>query len=112
MEYLEPPACAVCEAPARYASGTSTLCEPCTLECSGLTRITVMCPLPPRQRAVLMGLAEGKVHKQIARDLGISVGAVRSHTMHICRWLKVIDRAQAVIAAYERGWLPLRGTSL
>jgi DNA-binding CsgD family transcriptional regulator len=63
------------------------------------------CPLTPRQQEVLRGLAAGKTYKQIGYELGISVSTIRSHVRCLCDGIKVINQAQAVIAAYERCWL-------
>jgi putative nucleotidyltransferase with HDIG domain len=62
-------------------------------------------PLSPKQRAVLRGLASGKVHKEIAADLDMSASTVRTHLHQVYRKLGVVDRAQAVLRATERGWL-------
>lgn len=63
------------------------------------------CPLTPGQMRVLRALASGRVYKQIAADLNVSVSTVRSHAHELYRRLGVGDRAQAVLAASERGWL-------
>jgi putative nucleotidyltransferase with HDIG domain len=62
-------------------------------------------PLSPRQRDILHGLREGKPYKVIADDLGISQSTIRTHLHHLYRKVGVIDRAQAVLLAAERGWL-------
>lgn len=63
------------------------------------------CPLSERERDALAKLAEGKVYKQIADDLNLSVSTVRTHLHNIYRKLEVVDRAQAVIKAREEGWI-------
>ena len=63
------------------------------------------CPLSRRELDALRGLAEGKVYKQIAEDLGIGSSTVRSHLHHAYTKLGVTDRAQAVLLAIDRGWL-------
>lgn len=63
------------------------------------------CPLSDRERDALVKLAEGKVYKQIAEDLELSVSTVRTHLHNIYRKLEVVDRAQAVIKAREHGWI-------
>ena len=63
------------------------------------------CPLTPRELAVLRKLAEGKLYKQIADELGRSVSTVRTHLHHIYAKLEVYDRAQAVLLAVEQGWI-------
>ena len=62
-------------------------------------------PLTPAETRALRGLAEGKVYKQIAADLGISVSTVRTHLHNAYRKLGAADRAQAVLLATERGWI-------
>ena len=62
-------------------------------------------PLTSQEHAVLQRLAEGSVYNQIAHDLALTASTIRSHLHHIYRKLDVPDRAQAVLAASERGWL-------
>ncbi len=59
--------------------------------------------LSPRQMDVLGCLLRGMSTKQICRELGLSEGTVKSHTVAIFRALKVTSRAQAVIEASRRG---------
>ena len=63
------------------------------------------CPLSARELEVLVGLADGKVYKEIAADLSLSASTVRSHLHHVYVKLGVIDRAQAVLLASSRGWI-------
>ena len=63
------------------------------------------CPLSGQELRVLQGLAKGLVYREIAQDLGLSTSTIRSHLHNIYRKLDVIDRAQAVLFASERGWL-------
>jgi DNA-binding NarL/FixJ family response regulator len=53
----------------------------------------------------LRGLAEGKVYKQIARELSLSVSTIRTHLHNVYRKIGAVDRAQAVLIARDRGWL-------
>lgn len=62
-------------------------------------------PLSEREHDALVKLSEGKVYKQIAEELGLSVSTVRTHLHNIYRKLEVVDRAQAVIKAREQGWV-------
>lgn len=55
--------------------------------------------LTPAQLRVLMGLAEGKLNKQIAFEMGISEATVKAHVTAVFRKLDVINRTQAVIKA-------------
>jgi DNA-binding NarL/FixJ family response regulator len=63
------------------------------------------CPLSSRELEVLLGLADGKVYKEIAADLSLSASTVRSHLHHVYVKLGVVDRAQAVLLASSRGWI-------
>jgi HD-like signal output (HDOD) protein/DNA-binding CsgD family transcriptional regulator len=63
------------------------------------------CPLSERELRVLERLAQGGVYKQIARELALSVSTVRSHLHNIYGKLGVLNRAQAVLLAAERGWI-------
>jgi DNA-binding NarL/FixJ family response regulator len=78
------------------------------LECAAAPRrerARLPCPLSSRELDVLIGLSDGKVYKQIARELSLSASTVRSHAHHTYRKLDVADRAQAVLLAAERGWI-------
>jgi putative nucleotidyltransferase with HDIG domain len=68
-------------------------------------RSTTPCPLSSRELEVLKRLAEGKVYKQIALELGLSTSTVRTHLHNVYGKLGAVDRAQAVLIASERGWL-------
>lgn len=59
--------------------------------------------LTPRQTDVLGCLLRGMSTKQICRELGLSEGTVKSHTVAIFRALNVTTRAQVVIEASRRG---------
>ncbi len=63
------------------------------------------CPLSGRELEVLGRLAGGSVYKQIAGELGLSTSTVRTHLHNVYGKLGVIDRAQAVLVATERGWI-------
>ena len=63
------------------------------------------CPLSNREVDVLKKLAEGKVYKQIAHELGLSTSTVRTHLHNTYAKLGANDRAQAVLIATDRGWL-------
>ena len=62
-------------------------------------------PLTPAQQRVLQGLRRGLTYKQIAGDLQVSESTVRSHLHKTYERLGVIDRAQAVLLAHDRGWI-------
>jgi DNA-binding NarL/FixJ family response regulator len=61
--------------------------------------------LSAREVQVLQGLAQGKVYKQIAAELGLSTSTVRTHLHNVYGKLGAMDRAQAVLTATERGWI-------
>jgi len=63
------------------------------------------CPMSSREVEVLRGLAQSKVYKQIAAELGLSTSTVRTHLHNVYGKLGAMDRAQAVLIATERGWL-------
>lgn len=62
-------------------------------------------PLSSRELDVLRLLAQGKVYKQIAVELGLSVSTVRSHLHRAYNRMGAADRTQAVLMATENGWL-------
>jgi putative nucleotidyltransferase with HDIG domain len=63
------------------------------------------CPLTSHELAVVRGLAEGMLYKDIAADLGVATSTVRSHLHKAYRRLGVTDRAQAVLICARKGWL-------
>ena len=68
-------------------------------------RASEPCPLSMREIDALRGLAEGKVYKQIAQELSLSVSTVRTHLHNVYKKIDAVDRAQAVLIARDRGWL-------
>jgi putative nucleotidyltransferase with HDIG domain len=62
-------------------------------------------PLTAAQLEVLRGLRQGMTYKQIAVSLHVSVSTVRSHMHKTYERLGVVDRAQAVLLAHDRGWI-------
>ena len=68
-------------------------------------RASEPCPLSGREIDALRGLADGKVYKQIAQELSLSVSTVRTHLHNVYRKIGAVDRAQAVLIARDRGWL-------
>jgi putative nucleotidyltransferase with HDIG domain len=61
--------------------------------------------LSRRETAVLRVLAQGKVYKVIAIELGMATSTVRTHLHNVYAKLGVDDRAQAVLRATEMGWI-------
>lgn len=50
------------------------------------------------QRRVLFALADGRLNKQIAGDLGVTEGTIKAHLTVIFRKLGVLNRTQALLA--------------
>lgn len=59
--------------------------------------------LTARELDVLVQLARGLANKEIADSLGISEYTAKGHLKSILAKLRVADRTQAVIAAFQRG---------
>lgn len=55
--------------------------------------------LTPQQRVVLIHLVHGRLNKQIAHDLSVSMTTVKAHVSAILQKLHVFSRTQAVILA-------------
>jgi ATP/maltotriose-dependent transcriptional regulator MalT len=60
-------------------------------------------PLSEREIEVLSLLASGKTNSEVAGDLFVSVGTVKSHTGNIYRKLGARNRAEAITRAREFG---------
>jgi len=60
--------------------------------------------LSPRQTEVLQLILKGYANKEIARELGISVGTAKNHVAAILRALRVDTRAKAVLSAIGHGF--------
>jgi putative nucleotidyltransferase with HDIG domain len=68
-------------------------------------RTSEPCPLSARELDVLRHLAEGKVYKQIAGEMQLSVSTIRTHLHNVYGKIGAVDRAQAVLTARDRGWI-------
>ena len=69
------------------------------------TRTEMVDPLTPREIDVLRLLAAGLTNPQIAEQLVIGIGTVKTHTLNIYRKLDVANRTQAIVRARELGLL-------
>ncbi len=63
-------------------------------------------PLSERELEVLQLLASGRTNAEVARDLFVSVGTVKSHTGNIYRKLGAKNRAEALTRARDLNLLP------
>lgn len=57
--------------------------------------------LTPQQKVVLNHLVNGRLNKQIAHDLGVSMTTIKAHVSAILQKLGVLSRTQAVIKANQ-----------
>jgi predicted ATPase/DNA-binding CsgD family transcriptional regulator len=62
-------------------------------------------PLTAREHEILRLMAAGMTNPQIAAQLVIGAGTVKTHTLNIYRKLEVANRVQAMVRAQELGFL-------
>jgi two-component system, NarL family, response regulator len=63
--------------------------------------------LSERELEVLRLVAKGKANKEIAEELGVGEGTIKTHLKHLLSKLDAPDRTRAVTLAIERGLLRL-----
>jgi len=59
--------------------------------------------LTPREGEILRQIGRGRSNAEIARALVLSEHTVKTHVTHVLRKLRLRDRTQAVVLAYEAG---------
>jgi DNA-binding NarL/FixJ family response regulator len=64
-----------------------------------------MTQLTPREREVLILLAQGQTNAEVAKQMSISEATVRTYVSHVLSKLRVREKAQAVAAAYRTGFI-------
>ncbi|MFD8382299.1 response regulator [Streptomyces sp. NPDC059679] len=64
---------------------------------------SLLAPLTPREREILVHVASGHSNTEIGAQLNISVATVKTHVSRLLTKLHAHDRAQLVVIAYETG---------
>lgn len=82
------------------------------METLGKSVESAVAPLTPREKEILIHIADGNSNKQIARLLNISEQTIKNHVSAIMRKLNANDRAHAVVLAIRRGLIKIEENSL
>lgn len=69
----------------------------------GTTLASVLSPLTPREKEILGQIGSGRSNSEIAGRLFLSEATVKTHVTRVLTKLRLRDRAQAVVLAYETG---------
>ena len=59
--------------------------------------------LSPREREVVVAIAEGRTNAEIATGLVMSVPTVKAHITHILTKLQLTNRTQIALLAHDAG---------
>jgi DNA-binding NarL/FixJ family response regulator len=87
------------------ARGQAALSPAVATRLMGQMRQPASEPLSQRELEVLGLIARGSTNREAAAQLFISEATVKTHLLHVYAKLGVKDRAAAVAAAFERGYL-------
>ncbi|RXZ70506.1 response regulator transcription factor [Agromyces albus] len=71
----------------------------------------VLATLTPREREILVAVAQGQSNGEIASAFHLSESTVKTHVGRVLQKLDARDRVQLVIFAYENGVLPAPGAA-
>jgi DNA-binding NarL/FixJ family response regulator len=63
----------------------------------------ILATLTPRERDVVVAIAQGKTNAQIATELLMSVTTVKAHVSHILTELDLTNRTQIALLAHDAG---------
>jgi DNA-binding NarL/FixJ family response regulator len=59
--------------------------------------------LSPREREVVLAIAQGRTNAEVAADLAMSVPTVKAHITHILTKLRLTNRTQIALIAHDAG---------
>jgi DNA-binding NarL/FixJ family response regulator len=64
---------------------------------------TTIAPLTPREIEIVRLLAQGKLNKQVAAELGVSVRTIETHRRHVMQKLRIRSVVELVFYALDHG---------